>query len=149
MAESLYTSENPVFAAFCFYGAILCLKMIAIAVLTGRMRFRKMAFANPEDTVVKAGVKVRTDEDVERIRRAHLNDLENILPFLLLAFLYVSIDPIPSSALIAFRMFTGARVIHSIVYAVFVLPQPARALSYIAGQAVNIYLAVSIILAYI
>ena len=110
--------------------------------------FSWKAFANPEDTVVKAGVKVRTDEDVERIRRAHLNDLENILPFLVLAFFYVSTNPIPSSALMAFRVFTTARIIHSIVYAVYVVGQPARALSYIVGQLVNVYLAVSIILAY-
>merc|ERR1712110_529110 len=41
------------------------------------------------------------NENVERVRRAHQNDIENILPFLILGFLYMFLTPPtppPSSA---------------------------------------------------
>ena len=41
MATSLYTADNPVYTGFCFYGALLCLKVLMMAALTGRQRFRK------------------------------------------------------------------------------------------------------------
>ena len=91
--------------------------------------------------------KLKSDDDVERVRRAHLNDLENILPFLVIAFLYVSTNPSLTSALLAFRIFTMARFAHTLVYAVFVVRQPARAIAFLIGMAVNIYLSVSVILA--
>ena len=77
-----------------------------------------------------------------------MNDLENILPFLILAFIYVGINPSFSVAVLAFRVFTIARFLHTLVYAVFVIPQPARALAFFAGMAVNVFMAVSIILYY-
>nr|QST14970.1 mGST1 protein [Diaphanosoma celebensis] len=140
MAESLYTLSNPVFAAYCFYGALLCLKTLLMAPLTGRLRIIKKAFANPEDG------KVKTDDDVERVRRAHLNDLENILPFLVLGFLYVATNPSPTTALLAFRVFALARFIYTLVYAVFVLRQPARGIAFMTGMVVNVYLAISVIM---
>ena len=87
---SLYTSDNPVFATFSFYAALLGAKTLCMAFLTGRQRFRKMvsllfvsnfltyqltvhlqylkAFANPEDAKMNKG-KIKTDDDVERVRR--------------------------------------------------------------------------------
>jgi len=145
--QSLYHADNPVYASFCFYSALVSLKMLLMALLTARQRIAKKAFANPEDAVTLK-IKVKVDDDVERVRRAHLNDLENILPFLILAFIYVGINPSFSVAVLAFRVFTIARFLHTLVYAVFVIPQPARALAFFAGMAVNVFMAVSIILYY-
>jgi len=78
--------------------------------------------------------------------RAHLNDLENILPFLILGLLYVGIAPSAHWAKMLFRIFTAARFVHTFVY-VRAIPQPARALSFMVGTAVNIYMAYSIITA--
>ena len=47
-------------------------------------------FANPEDAA-SAGPNVKVivgDPDVERVRRAHLNDLENIIPFTILVIIF-------------------------------------------------------------
>ena len=38
---SLYTSDNPVFASFSFYAALLGVKTLGMALLTARQRFRK------------------------------------------------------------------------------------------------------------
>ena len=73
--------------------------------------------------------------------RAHLNDMENILPFLLIGFFYLFTNPALSTATLLFRIFTGARIVHSIVY-LGVVPQPARALSFFAGLIVMTYMAV-------
>ena len=46
-------------------------------------------FANPEDAKDVPGSKVGSDPDVERVRRAHLNDLENIPLFIAIAAVYM------------------------------------------------------------
>nr|QST14973.1 mGST1-like protein 3 [Diaphanosoma celebensis] len=148
MVSSLYSPENPVFASFCFYAAFLCCKMFFMAVLVGWQRYVKRAFANPEDTTKLPGAKIRTDEDVERLRRAHLNDLENIVPFLVLAFIYVSTSPSEGVALAAFRIFTFSRLLHTFVYAIVVVEQPARFLAFMGGMIVNLYLTLSIMAFY-
>ena len=57
---------------------------------------------------------------------AHLNDLENILPFLVLGLLFVGTNPSLSWARTLFRVFTTGRFLHTFVYAVFVIPQPGN-----------------------
>lgn len=134
----LLSRGNPVFEGFAFYAGILILKMILMAPLTGIQRFRKKAFANPEDTVAH-GVDVKNDdEDVERVRRAHLNDLENIPIFLLTGVLFVLTDPDVVFALMLFRLYTLTRIIHTIVYAIYVVRQPARVIAFLVGLVINI-----------
>ena len=65
--------------------------------------------------------------------------MENILPFVLIGLFYVATNPVASSATLLFRIFTGARFIHSIVY-LFQVPQPARALSFGVGFGVMCYM---------
>nr|AFJ75811.1 glutathione s-transferase M1 [Sogatella furcifera] len=145
MSSNLYTTDNPVFSAYLFYCAILVLKVLLMAPLTGRHRFAKRIFANPEDRLPRSIVKY-DDPDIERVRRAHLNDLENIPVFMVAALLYIATKPSYWLALNLFRAFTVARIIHTFVYAVVVIPQPARALAWFVGYAATIYIAVQVIL---
>merc|ERR550517_694970 len=101
-AGNLYTTDNPVFASFCFYAALVALKMLMMSFLTAYHRLTKNIFANPEDAAMSK-VKVRTDESVERVRRAHLNDMENIVPFLFIGLIYVGTSPAVSSAVFYFH----------------------------------------------
>lgn len=138
MNFSLLSKGNAVFEGFAFYAAVLILKMMLMSFLTSIQRFRKKAFANPEDTVAH-GVDVKQDdEDVERVRRAHLNDLENIPIFLLTGVLFVLSDPDLVFALMLFRLYTLTRIIHTIVYAIYVVRQPARGIAYLVGLVINI-----------
>ncbi|XP_077297800.1 prostaglandin E synthase-like [Arctopsyche grandis] len=98
------------------------------------------AFANPEDAIRMGKVKV--DDDVERVRRAHLNDLENIPVFIVVCTVYLMTNPSLSLAANLIRIFALARIAHSVVYAVVVIPQPARALSFGIGCSITIYMAV-------
>jgi len=77
-----------------------------------------------------------------------LNDLENIFPFLILGLIYVGTSPNVAWAKLLFRIFTGARLFHTFVYAIVVIPQPARILSFMIGFAVNFLMAYSIIFTY-
>ncbi|CAM2103604.1 unnamed protein product [Caretta caretta] len=62
--------ENEVFASFTFYSTILIIKMYVLAIITGQVRLRKKAFANPEDALRNGGLQYfREDPDVERCRR--------------------------------------------------------------------------------
>lgn len=59
--------------------------------------------------------ELKKDERVERVRRAHLNDLENIPAFLLAAFFYILSEPDVVTALVLIRIAVIARFIHTIV----------------------------------
>ncbi|XP_053681679.1 microsomal glutathione S-transferase 1-like [Sabethes cyaneus] len=92
-------------------------------------------YVSREDAAfMNAKWKRQYDPHVERVRRAHRNDLENLLPFYLLAFLYLLTGPNPTLAGRLIRWSSISRIIHSIVYACFVVPQPARVLSYAVMQ---------------
>lgn len=70
--------------------------------------FQTNTFSNPEDRGRK---NVRVDDRVERVRRVHQNDLENIPLFVFAGFLFLQISP-PPSAVYYFYVFTVARFVH-------------------------------------
>nr|XP_034983202.1 microsomal glutathione S-transferase 1 [Zootoca vivipara]XP_034983203.1 microsomal glutathione S-transferase 1 [Zootoca vivipara]XP_034983204.1 microsomal glutathione S-transferase 1 [Zootoca vivipara] len=133
--------DMDVMTAYTFHAVILIVKMMLMSPLTGYLRMKNKAFANPEDvaTFVKgeaAKKYLRTDPDVERVRRLHRNDLENIIPFLFIAFFYSFTGISETTALIHFRIFTAARLLHTIAYLV-PLPQPCRGLGFGVGLLVT------------
>lgn len=79
------------------------------------------------------------------IFRAHLNDLENILPYLFVGLFYVLTSPLVSTATLLFKVAAIARIVHTIVYAVIVVPQPARGTAWVIHYAITLYMAVSVI----
>jgi glutathione S-transferase len=82
---------------------------------------------------------------VERVRRAHLNDLENILPFFAIGLLYVAVaQPSESAAKAFFLTFTFSRLLHTLSY--LLLKAPAvRALAFTSGLVCNLAMAVQVI----
>merc|ERR1712203_57161 len=102
-SSSIMDISKEVFGAFAFYAAIVTVKMLLMSLATARQRFRKLVFISEEDIAGNAQAKVsNSDPDVERVRRAHLNDIENILPFLALGLLYCFTQPAYSTALNVF-----------------------------------------------
>ncbi|XP_073944436.1 microsomal glutathione S-transferase-like [Choristoneura fumiferana] len=139
--------EDPAVRSYIVYSAVLGLKMLAVATLTSLTRGKRKAFANPEDAKAFQG-KVTVDAEVERVRRAHLNDLENIPAFWLLGALYLTTSPAAAWATLLFRAFAAGRILHTIVYAVVPIPQPARALAYFVPYLINAYMGVQVVLHY-
>ncbi|KAJ8734014.1 hypothetical protein PYW07_014565 [Mythimna separata] len=136
--------DNPAVQSYLLYSGILGLKVLGMSLLTGRQRYKKKVFANPEDAA--RGGKVKFDDpDVERVRRAHLNDLENIPVFWVLGALYVTTGPSAALATNLFRAVAAGRILHTIVYAVKPLPQPARAISFGIPFAISIYMGVKVV----
>ncbi|XP_077987097.1 microsomal glutathione S-transferase 1-like [Glandiceps talaboti] len=145
------TLNNPVFVSFATYGAFVVLKMVALLLLTSIFRIKDKSFVSVEDYTV-SGIKDRdyikkrmssVNNTVERIRRTVLNDMENIIPFMLLGPLYVLTGPSAATALLVFRIFAGSRVVHTLSYLAGV--QPFRALAFFVGISVNFYMGYNVI----
>nr|XP_006633566.1 PREDICTED: microsomal glutathione S-transferase 1 [Lepisosteus oculatus] len=146
MAEISQMIDSEVFLAFATYATIVILKMMFMAPLTGYFRMTRKAFANPEDVSLRSKIEdekkkmLRTDPDVERVRRCHQNDLENIVPFVVIGLLYALTGPDLYSAVLHFRVFVGSRFFHTIAY-LTPLPQPSRGLSWMVGMGVTFSMA--------
>ncbi|XP_042734964.1 prostaglandin E synthase isoform X2 [Lagopus leucura] len=138
---------NTVFLSFTFYSTILILKMYVVAIITGQVRLRKKAFANPEDALRNGGLQYyREDPDVERCRRAHRNDMENIFPFLFLGAVYSLLEPSPAVARIHFFIFCAGRIVHTVAY-LLKLRAPTRSVAYSVAQLPCFSMALQILLA--
>ncbi|KAE8573641.1 microsomal glutathione S-transferase 1 [Halyomorpha halys] len=146
----LMSLDNPAFRAYIFYNSILILKMLCMAPLTARLRMAKKIFLSPEDTKLLKGAKHGIeDPDIERVRRAHRNDMENILIYFVASYCYLLTNPGTTLAIMLMRLFTIARVAHTFVYAVYVVPQPARAIAFFVGYFVTGYMAITSMLYFI
>lgn len=73
--------------------------------------------------------------------RAHRNDMENILPYFIMSLIYVSTNPNADVACNLFRVASVARIIHTLVYAVYPVPQPARILAFATMMCITFYMA--------
>ncbi|XP_057319655.1 microsomal glutathione S-transferase 1-like [Microplitis mediator] len=128
------------FHMFAWWASILVLKIFFTVALVGFWRHYKKIFLSPEDAKAIKGSKVVYDDpDVERCRRAHLNDLENILPWVISTALWLTTSPDPSTAGFLIKTFAISRIIHTIVYAVIVVRQPARFLAFMIGLSITVY----------
>ncbi|XP_047426691.1 prostaglandin E synthase [Mugil cephalus] len=139
--------RNDVFSCFVFYAVLLVIKMYVIAVITGQVRLRKKAFANPEDALRHGGLQFnREDPYVERCLRAHRNDLENILPFLFLGAIYSLTGPSLTVARLHFLVFFLCRLLHTVAY-LLALKAPTRSVAYTVGQIPCVSMALQILMA--
>jgi len=138
---------NAELEAAVWWSTILLLKLATFPLIVGSTRMRRKVFANDEDAGGREGAQVKyTDVVIERRRRAHLNDMENIIPFIGLIFIY-AISGAGDAACVTLvsQIFTAARVIHTVVY-IGEIRQPARGLAWIVGLICNIYLGVKVLL---
>ncbi len=108
----------PAFAAY----AVACLALVGLlyflAYHTGVVRTRAKAVVNPEDVRVYAGASVVDIEhsDVQRVKRAHMNLLENSVPFFVVGLLFAATDPGLLVASTLYGLFVASRVVHAAVY---------------------------------
>lgn len=131
MALSL---ADPVMRDFAFYSTASVFKMFEVTGLTVYRRMTQNVFMCPEDYGPSGKDAEKTmvlSESVERARRNHMNDMENIIPFILVGGFYVLTKPDHKTALWHFRIFFLSRVLHTISYQAGV--QPWRGLSWFVG----------------
>jgi prostaglandin-E synthase 1 len=118
---------------------LLVLKMMAVGVATSSIRLRRRVFASPEDYRFQGlDVSAQLDAEVERARRAHRNDLENVLPFLAVAPIYALAGPSDAGAWICFVGFTTARILHTIFYLTGAMPH--RTVAFAVGFLLTLWM---------
>lgn len=101
-----------------------------------------MSFAKDKDP------KTRLDDpEVERVRRAHLNDLENIPAFIIVAFFFVLTKPNEFIAINLFRIAAIGRIFHTVAYVVL-QKQPHRAIGWAVCYAATIFMALRVLMAF-
>jgi uncharacterized MAPEG superfamily protein len=139
-------TELPAWKPMALFSVLLVLKMGAMAFLTANARRKSGVVINPEDTKVNPGSHVETQEAPAtlRVKRAHLNDLENIPGFLILAIVYTLAGGSSTGAWAYFGLYFAARTLHTITYLNEL--QPFRTIFFGIGQITMLGLMVQILM---
>ena len=125
--------------------AILGMHLIALALWTGTVRVLRKTWINAEDARLNKGTQAETDHpDVQRAKRAHMNAIENAIPFFVIGYLYVLTAPSATAATLYFATFTGARLLHSVFY--LLGRQPFRTLMFVAGVLATLGMGVKVLI---
>lgn len=144
---------DPVFATYVIAASIMILKAVAMSWLTVvRMMGVNGGFRSPED-VRKTPInpkahpdQTKPDERVERIRRIHLNDLENIPFFLAAGLLWTMTGPSLLEAQIVFYAYVITRLLHFAAY-LSARSHDVRAMLWTPGSLLIVYMAVKTLMA--
>ena len=152
---NLLTMENPVFVTYMITAAIMILKVMGQGWMTVyRMLKVQAGWASPED--LQAGLinrkpspeQLEVNDYVDRSRRMHRNDLENIPAFLACGLIFVATGP---SLVLANSMmygFVAARLLHTLAYA-SKRSHEVRATFYTIGSLLVIAMAIYVLAAVI
>ena len=145
---STLSMENPVFVTYAVAAALMVLKIMGQGWMTVVLMTRADAgLVSPEDlrrTVANKNPRpeqLDPHPDVERSRRMHRNDLENIPAFLACGLLFVTTEPPLWLAVLLFALFVLARLAHTLAYAT-AQNHEVRATFYSIGSVVVIVMAV-------
>jgi glutathione S-transferase len=151
----LLTTENPVFVTYMITAAIMVLKIMGQGWMTVyRMLKSNSGLASPEDLQVGLINKAPSPEQLEindyvdRSRRMHRNDLENIPAFLACGLIFVAAGPPLVLANILMYTFVVARLAHTLAYA-RKQTHEVRATLYTIGSMVVMIMAVYVLVAVI
>jgi uncharacterized MAPEG superfamily protein len=112
--DTLSTS-NPAFVAYVLAAAALSLNLLGLWAFSGAARGKTQVTPNAEDAKGKTVAEVDPPE-VARVLRAHRNAEANVVPFLILALLYVILGAGPTAARALFGAFVLFRYVHSFAY---------------------------------
>jgi len=139
--------DNPVFAAYLVASTLMVLKVMGQGWMTvHRMMKVSAGFASPED-LRKGPInrapdpsQIEVNDYVDRSRRMHRNDLENIPAFWAAGLLFVTVDPALWLAQLLMYGFVVARLAHFWAYATE-RSHELRATFYTIGSVIVIYMA--------
>lgn len=134
--------SNAAIKAWALSSIVVALKTLTTGMLVSSIRIRKNVFSSPEDyELQKLEPQTGTDEEVERARRVHLNDLEAGLPFVLVGFIYALTQPSTLGLWICFAGFPIGRILHLVAYMKGLMPH--RTAAWAIGFMVTIWMALS------
>ena len=145
------STDNPVFVTYAIAAALMVLKIMGQGWMTVyRMMKSNSGLASPED--VQRGMlnksphpdQLAVNEYVDRSRRMHRNDLENIPAFLAVGLIFVTVNPALWLAQTVFYGFVLARMAHFVAYATKQIHE-VRATFYTIGSGLVIYMALHVL----
>ncbi|MEZ4297543.1 MAG: MAPEG family protein [Polyangiaceae bacterium] len=137
-------NDNPALKLYALVSALVGVHVILLALWTGTVRTMRKQWVNPEDAKLNKGeVSEQDHPDVQRVKRAHMNALENALPFLAIGLVYALTAPSKVGAQAYFFTFLGARLLHTIFY--LWGKQPFRTLMFAVGVLANLGMAVHVV----
>lgn len=149
----LLTTENPVFVTYMITAAIMVLKIMGQGWMTVyRMLKSNSGLASPEDLQVglinrdPSPSQLEINDYVDRSRRMHRNDLENIPAFLACGLIFVASGPSLVLANSLLYGFVVARLGHTLAYATK-QSHEVRATLYTIGSLLVIVMAVYVLMA--
>ncbi len=145
--------QDPLFATYAIAASLMILKTVGMAWLTVyRMMSEKGGYRSPED-LRKTPLNPSPDpqqlapnDRVERVRRIHQNDLENIPFFLVAGFLYVLTGPPLLLAQLLLYGYVVSRLLHFAAY-LSARTHDTRATLWTIGSLIVIFMAVRTLLA--
>lgn len=133
---------EPALRGWAIASLLLVLKMMASGSYTSSIRIRKKVYASPEDYAMQGEEpKAGADEEVERSRRIHQNDLENNVPFFAAGFVYALTGPSSLGAWVCFAGFPIARVLYTFCYMRSLMPH--RTITFMVGYVITAYMAIA------
>ena len=144
--------NNPVFATYMIAAAVMILKIMGQGWMTVyRMLKSDSGLASPED--LQVGIinknpdasQLELNDYVDRSRRIHRNDLENIPAFLVCGLLFVMTGPELMYASIMLYGFAATRLIHTFAYFT-AQTHEVRATFYTVGSVIVMVMAVQVIM---
>ena len=132
------TFHDPVLQAYALSVATLIAILYFLAFDTARTRGARQVVVNHEDA--GGGQRLADSEhpDVLRLQRAHLNSLENAVPFFAIGLLYTATAPGVTLTRVLFGVFVATRVLHAVFYVG--ARQPWRTLSFVTCSLVNLFM---------
>ena len=127
-------TELPAFQPLVIFSALLVLKMGGVAFATANARRKAQVVVNPEDVGVNPGSHVEPADasSTMRYKRAHLNDVENIPAFMILALLFTLLGASATAGWAYFGVYFLARLLHTVFYVNAM--QPWRTAAFAIGQ---------------
>jgi uncharacterized MAPEG superfamily protein len=148
---TVYALQNPVFVTYLICAALGVLKVMGQGWMTVYRLMRiGGGYASPEDA--KPGLlnpnpregQIDVVDYVDRSRRMHRNDLENVLPFIGAGLLFVAVSPALLLAQVLMYGFVLARAAHAVAYATK-QSHEVRATFYTIGSLIVIYMAIHVL----
>jgi len=140
--------QNPVFVTYAIAAALGVLKVMGQGWMTvWRMMKVRAGFASPEDlqpgplNPAPSPEQLEINDYVDRSRRMHRNDLENIPAFWVAGLLFVLTAPPLWLAQVLMFGFVAARALHALAYATK-RSHEVRATFYTVGSVIVIVMAV-------
>ncbi|XP_076476316.1 uncharacterized protein LOC117159078 [Bombus vancouverensis nearcticus] len=126
MENNLANEVKELWVVYVWWSCVLILKMNALTWFTGRIRATRRVIHSEEDKMWFASTDIILcptgggHEDVVRIRNAHQHDLGIIIPYLLIAPIWLTTSPLFPMARLILPAFAVVSILRTLLHIKFV-----------------------------